>query len=47
MDAFATIDDVMTLWRPLKPDEFDRARALLCPNLCVKKRVRLGRIWIK
>lgn len=29
MDAFATIDDVTTLWRPLKPDEFDRARALL------------------
>lgn len=27
--AFATIDDVITLWRPLLPEETDRCEALL------------------
>lgn len=29
MSAFATIEDLNTLWRPLKPDEEERAIALL------------------
>lgn len=29
MSAFATIEDLNTLWRPLKPDEEERASALL------------------
>lgn len=29
MGSFATIDDLTTLWRPLKPDETNRATELL------------------
>lgn len=29
MSAFATIEDLNTLWRPLKPEEEERANALL------------------
>lgn len=29
MSSFATLDDVITLWRPLQPDESARAAALL------------------
>lgn len=29
MEPFATIDELTTLWRELKPDEIDRANALL------------------
>lgn len=29
MTAFATVQDVITLWRPLTPEETDRAEALL------------------
>ena len=29
MAAFATVDDLQILWRPLKPSETDRAEALL------------------
>ncbi|MCR5450689.1 MAG: phage Gp19/Gp15/Gp42 family protein [Solobacterium sp.] len=29
MRAFATVNDIVTLWRPLEPDEMTRAGALL------------------
>ena len=29
MEPFATIEDITVLWRPLKPEERDRAEALL------------------
>lgn len=29
MTTFATVDDVIKLWRPLKPDEIDRTTALI------------------
>lgn len=29
MDAYVSVDDVISLWRPLKLDEIDRAKALI------------------
>src|SRR5699024_11515819 len=38
MKAFATVDDLIKLWRPLKPDEQDRAKELLS---IISNRLRL------